>query len=374
MAKPSSDMLSSRTNSKHYLDLFLNDTPMMDVRAPVEFSRGAFPQAVNLPLMNDEERRLVGIRYKQAGQDRAIELGHELVSGDLKAQRIAQWQAFARKHPDGYLYCFRGGLRSRTTQQWLKESGVDYPLIIGGYKAMRRFLIDSLEALTQELDFVVLSGRTGTGKTRLLSKLPNYIDLEALARHRGSSFGQTLSPQPGQIDFENSLAIALLKARYQGQGPVYIEDESRLIGRCALPLSFKNRLSESPLIVLESSLEERVEVVLQDYVIDMLRAFIERDGEQQGYLAFSRYLFASVERIERRLGSERKKHILALMQEALDQHTWSAEEQDYSAHRLWINTLLSEYYDPMYDYQLEKKQERVRIRGDKNKLIKELHL
>ena len=363
---------SSRSNTLNYLELFLNDIPLMDVRAPVEFTRGAFPQAVNLPLMNDEERRLVGIRYKKAGQESAIELGHELVSGELKAQRIAQWQAFAQAHPEGYLYCFRGGLRSRTTQQWLKDSGLAYPLITGGYKAMRRFLISSLEALTQELEFVVLSGRTGTGKTRLLSTFPNHIDLEALARHRGSSFGKTLHPQPGQIDFENSLAIALLKARHQGQGPVYIEDESRLIGRCALPLSFKNRLSESPLLVLEASLEERIEVALQDYVIDMSRAFIERDGEAQGFQAFSRYLFASVERIERRLGSERKNTVLSLMQAALAQHPGGLSEKALDAHRQWISLLLKEYYDPMYDYQLAKKRERVRIRGDKNKLLKEL--
>lgn len=363
----------NRTNTQNYLELFLNDTPLMDVRAPVEFSRGAFPQSVNLPLMDDEQRRLVGIRYKQAGQDSAIELGHQLVSGDLKAQRIARWQEFAQAHPQGYLYCFRGGLRSRTTQQWMKEAGVNYPLIAGGYKAMRRFLLDSLEQLTQELEFIVISGRTGTGKTRLLSQFPNYIDLEALARHRGSSFGQTLSPQPGQIDFENSLAIALLKAKHHRQGPVYIEDESRLIGRCALPLSFKNRLAESPLIVLEASLEERINVVLQDYVIDMARAFIERDGMQDGFKAFSLYLFASVERIERRLGSERKKNILDLMQQAL-KHYDLTNESALEAHRSWIRCLLSEYYDPMYDYQLEKKKARVRIRGDKHNLIKELHL
>lgn len=368
-------MPSNRSNTNNYLELFLNDIPLMDVRAPVEFSRGAFPQAINLPLMNDEERRLIGIRYKQAGQDSAIELGHQLVSGELKAQRIKSWQDFAQQYPEGYLYCFRGGLRSRTTQQWMRQAGVEYPLITGGYKAMRRFLLDSLEALTQKLEFVVLSGRTGTGKTRVLKHFPNHIDLEALARHRGSSFGQTLTPQPGQIDFENSLAIALLKAHHQQQGPVYVEDESRLIGRCALPLSFKNRLSESPLIVLEASLEDRIEVVLQDYVIDMSRAFIEREGTGPGMQAFARYLFDSLERIERRLGSERKQTILAQMKNALA-HQAKADGLDepgaYDGHRVWIRQLLSEYYDPMYDYQLEKKQERVRIRGDKNKLIKEL--
>jgi len=361
-----------RSNTENFLELFLHDTPIMDVRAPVEFAKGAFPQAVNLPLMNDEERRLVGIRYKQAGQDSAIELGHQLVGGELKAQRIAQWQAFAQQHPHGYLYCFRGGLRSRTTQQWLKEAGVDYPLITGGYKAMRRFLIEALEQLTHELDFVVLSGRTGTGKTRLLKNLQNYIDLEGLARHRGSSFGRMLSAQPSQIDFENSLAIALLKAKHGQTGPLYIEDESRLIGRCALPLSFKNRMAACPIVVLEASLEERIDVVLQDYVIDMTRDFIARDGALLGMQHFSQYLFGSLERIERRLGSERKNSLMAIMQSALTQQQSNIGPEAFDGHRLWIRQLLSDYYDPMYDYQLEKKKERVRLRGDKNKLITEL--
>ena len=97
----------------------------MDVRAPIEFEQGAFPNAVNQPLMDDQERHEVGIRYKQAGQDAAIKLGNKLVSGEIKAQRIARWKRFAEQHPDGYLYCFRGGLRSRTAQQWLKEQGIE---------------------------------------------------------------------------------------------------------------------------------------------------------------------------------------------------------------------------------------------------------
>tara|TARA_R110001592_G_scaffold10098_4_gene52612 strand:- start:5993 stop:7084 length:1092 start_codon:yes stop_codon:yes gene_type:complete len=361
--------MNERPNTDNYLELFLNDIPMMDVRAPVEFEKGAFPGVVNLPLMNDEERHLVGTRYKKAGQESAIQLGNELVSGQAKEQRIQQWQAFAQANPQGYLYCFRGGLRSRMTQQWLKDAGMQYPLITGGYKAMRRFLIDELDRLCQKQDFVVVSGRTGTGKTRFLKTLESYVDLEGLANHRGSSFGRMLSPQPSQIDFDNSVSIALLKANHHKTGPTYLEDESRLIGRCALPLPLKNRMATSPLVVLESSLEERIDVVLEDYVIDMTADFIERDGEELGFDSFTEYLFASVERIERRLGSERKNILLAQMKEAL---VFQKEHGSYDGHRIWIKCLLSEYYDPMYDYQLEKKAERIILRGDKNTLIKEL--
>ena len=105
-----------RDNSADYRDIFLNDRPLMDVRAPVEFLKGAFPQALNRPLMNDIERQKVGTCYKQQGQDAAIALGHQLVGGTVKAERIAAWAEFARANPDGYLYCFRGGLRSQITQ------------------------------------------------------------------------------------------------------------------------------------------------------------------------------------------------------------------------------------------------------------------
>ena len=110
-----------------YRDIFLNDRPMMDTRAPVEFAKGAFPGVINLPLMTDDERQRVGTCYKQQGQQAAIVLGHELVSGRIKAERIEQWARFAQANQQGYLYCFRGGLRSQIVQQWLKtEAGIDY--------------------------------------------------------------------------------------------------------------------------------------------------------------------------------------------------------------------------------------------------------
>lgn len=104
-----------------YRDIFLNDRPMMDTRAPVEFVKGAFPGVVNLPLMNDDERQRVGTCYKQQGQQAAIVLGHQLVSGATLQERLARWTAFAQANPEGYLYCFRGGLRSHLVQKVLKD-------------------------------------------------------------------------------------------------------------------------------------------------------------------------------------------------------------------------------------------------------------
>ncbi|MBV2133056.1 tRNA 2-selenouridine(34) synthase MnmH [Pseudomonas sp. MAP12] len=359
-----------RANSAHYREIFLNDLPLMDVRAPVEYTKGAFPHTVNLPLMNDIERQKVGTCYKQHGQDAAIELGHQLVRGQVKAERIEAWAAFARANPDGYLYCFRGGLRSQITQQWLKdEAGIEYPRVIGGYKALRNFLIDTTEAAVAECDFVIVGGLTGTGKTEVLAQLDNAVDLERHANHRGSSFGKHATPQPGQIDFENLLAIDLLKKRAAGMQQFVVEDESRLIGICSLPLPLHHGMQQYPLVWLEDSVEGRVERILGDYVIDLSAEFIALHGEEQGFVAFAERLQQSLKNIVKRLGGERYQRLAAIMDEAL------AEQQRSGAvdlHRGWIEGLLGEYYDPMYAYQRESKAARIEFSGDQQAVVEYL--
>ena len=129
------------TEIDNFSEIFKSNTPLLDVRAPIEFLEGSFPHAYNFPIMSDSERHQIGICYKENGQKSAIKLGHELVSGKTKAQRIDQWSQFVKKHPKGALYCFRGGLRSKISQEWIYEhSGVSYPRIKGGYKALRTFL------------------------------------------------------------------------------------------------------------------------------------------------------------------------------------------------------------------------------------------
>lgn len=234
--------------------LVLAARALMDVRAPLEFQEGAFPQTTNLPLMNDAERAAIGKRYKEAGQDQAIQLGLNLVTGEQKATRIKAWQQFALAHPDGALYCFRGGLRSRISQQWLyTETGIAYPRLAGGYKALRRYLLDELVSLPTRYQAYVLSGRTGCGKTRFLNTLQQAIDLEGLARHRGSAFGAQLTPQPSQIDFENALSMKLLQQLAKGYKQLIFEDESRSIGSIHLPDSLFFSLRAAPIVLLETS-------------------------------------------------------------------------------------------------------------------------
>ncbi len=356
----------TRSDTHDYLQLFLNDTPLMDVRAPVEFTKGAFPGSQNAPLMTDEERHQVGLCYKERGQAAAIELGHRLVRDEIKATRVARWRAFTEQNPHGYLYCFRGGLRSQIVQGWLREAGVDYPLVKGGYKALRRFLIDAFEPAVAQASFQVIGGRTGSGKSVVIRALSHAVDLEGLARHRGSSFGRLLEAQPTQIEFENALSIALLKALHFSEGPVRVEDESKLVGRCAVPPSLRERMQASPMIMVEESFDSRIALILQEYVVEMTEAFQARDGEEAGFAAFSAFLLGSLDRLQRRLGGARHQELRTLMQDALDaQRT----RNELGLHEGWIAALLRDYYDPMYDYQLSLKPAKIAFRGNRAEVL-----
>lgn len=359
-----------RENSGSYRDIFLGGAPLLDVRAPVEFNKGAFPHAVNLPLMDDAERKQVGTCYTLHGQDAAISLGNRLVTGQIKEERIQAWADFARTHPDGYLYCFRGGLRSQIVQEWLKtEAGIDFPRVAGGYKAMRAFLIATIEAAVAQCNFALLGGLTGTGKTELLAQVDNAIDLEGRANHRGSSFGKRVTPQPTQIDFENMLAIDLLRGRERGIDSFVLEEESRMIGACSLPLSLQENMSRYPLIWLEDSLDNRVERILGDYVVDLCAEFVAMHGDEAGYAAYAQALRRSLLNIAKRLGDERYRRLAAIMD-----HGLAAQRRDGTVelHRGWIEGLLQEYYDPMYAYQREKGKARIEFAGDHRAVLEYL--
>lgn len=356
-------------NASDYLALFLKDTPMIDTRAPVEFAHGAFPFAVNLPLMTDDERAEVGTCYKEQGQDAAIELGHRLVTGSVKDERVQTWVEFASRYPDGHLYCFRGGLRSQICQQWLREAGIDYPRVKGGYKAMRRFLIDSLEDVCKRRTFTLVAGRTGAAKTDLLRDVSNSVDLEGLAHHRGSAFGRRVGGQPTQINFENALAIDLLRKDHQlGDQSIVLEDEGKFIGRCMLPESLQKGMAQAPLVVVDVGLEERVEHSFKNYILDNLADWQQQQGGEAGFKSFSEDLRQSLSKVRRRLGGARFTEVSALLEQALLAHSSGNEE----LHREWIRPLLRDYYDPMYDYQLQQKAERVIFKGSADEVTEYL--
>ena len=368
--------MSRRNDLPVFTDIasvFLDDRPLMDLRAPVEFGQGAFPGAENRPLLTDEERHQVGIRYKDAGQDAAIALGYELVDAEEKARRVAEWQAFAAANPDGLLYCFRGGLRSRLTQRMLfEETGIVYPRIAGGYKAMRRFLLDVLDRQSVEAPLIMLGGRTGVGKTPFLFRFERQLDLEGRARHKGSAFGREPEPQPTPIDFENQVAIDLLRLRHGAPDePILIEDEGKMVGARQVPPALFERMSRSPLVVIERPLDERVEQSLKDYIIDLeagYRRVLATDAD--GASARVReHILGAIDRVAKRLGGARHAQVRGLAAEALD--AWYGHD-DLAGLRELIRVMLVDYYDPMYDYQLTNKRDRIVFSGPPEAVAEEL--
>ena len=349
------------STSNNYAEIFLSNSDLLDVRAPVEFSQGAFPNAANLPLLNDNEREQVGLCYKQQGQDKAIELGHQLVSGNTRQERIDQWVDFAKQHQNSYLYCFRGGLRSRISQQWLSDAGIDIPRIEGGYKALRHYLLKQLEHADRQFEFALVGGLTGCRKTTLVRNLKHGIDLEGFANHRGSSFGAHALPQSSQINFENALAVDFLKADQSKFRHVVLEDEGRFIGSVDIPKNIFGKMRLSPLIVVESPRQERLQQLLTEYIVNMEAEFLALHHDQEmAFQTFSQYLLTSLQRIQKRLGMEQWKILNTNMQSALKTHQAGG---DTSAHLAWLEPLLVKYYDPMYTSQLHNRKQSIVFRG-----------
>lgn len=348
--------------AENFHDLFTRNVSFLDVRAEDEFAKGSLPNAINLPILNNRERHRVGTCYKQAGQQAAVKLGHELVSGELKAARIQGWCDAAARMPDMHLYCWRGGMRSNLTRQWMSEVGVDVPLIEGGYKALRRFLMQVIEDAASDAALVRIGGKTGVAKTLLIQQIACGIDLEKYANHRGSSFGRMVDLQPTQSNFEHLLAVDLLQTirHTTYRKALFVEDESRNIGAIAIPVKFFEAMRRAPLVLVEMPLEFRIERVMQEYVIDMLSAFQSKDPGN-GFEHFSHYLKESLLRIQRRLGLERYQSIYGILTNALQTHLRTG---DVYEHVTWIAALLTGYYDPMYEYQIGKNKEAVIFSGN----------
>ena len=319
------------------VDILRRGGRALDVRSPLEFARGSLPGFANVPILNDEHRHQVGLTYNSQGQDAAIALGLSLVS-PLRAELVRDWQAVLRENVSPLqrvLICWRGGLRSKMAATWLRESGMDGVRVAGGYKALRAEVLTAFETPPS---LIVLGGLTGSGKTDLLKQLPaaNALDLEALARHRGSSFGLNIGDaQPAQQSFENALGFSLLGAGL----PKIVEAESRLIGRCVLPAPFKNKMDASPLVVLEASLRERARRIFVEYVEMPCGSFPQSE--------VALHLGSALKRTERRLGGLRYGHIRKLLEQAFEV---SDQAPDFNRHALWIEAMLKEYYDPLYNH------------------------
>ena len=241
---------------------------LIDVRSPAEFALDHIPGAYNCPVLDDEERRIVGTLYHQQGAFEARRVGAAMVADNLA--RHLRGPLFSEQ-PPGWrplLYCWRGGLRSGSAVQWLRLVGWDAQQLAGGYKSFRRHVLAQTAALCPKLPLVVLCGATGSAKTRVLQALAaqgeQVLDLEAAACHKGSLLGALPGvPQPSQKAFETRIAAALEQVDL-GR-PLFVEGESARIGRLTLPLPLVERLRAAPCIELRATPQARLAYLLRDY-------------------------------------------------------------------------------------------------------------
>lgn len=294
--------------------------PLVDARSEGEFAQSHIPGAINMPILNNAERIQVGTLYKQAGPEKATLKGFELVGPRF---HLIQREAL-RNFPDKkiMLYCWRGGMRSQILSWLLTQVGFEVYRLAGGYKTYRTFTFNEVR---KPYSLLVLGGKTGAAKTVLLQKLhekgEQVVDLEGLANHKGSSFGAIGQPsQPTVEQFENLLAEQL---RVMNPHQVlWVENESRRIGRIILPDSFYQQMTQSPRIEIEKHQEERIAHIASEYAaLDQVE------------------LSAAVLRLQKRLGGDRTKQALEAIQ---------ANQPE-----IWIPILL-QYYDKTYSYDLDR--------------------
>ena len=192
--------------------MLLIDKKTIDVRSGHEYKKGTIPNSISMPILDDDQHKLVGIDYKKNGKESAISLGTNLVSGEKKQKLIEDWINVIKKHGIEYIFCKRGGLRSKTAKKWLREKNVNIKILKGGYKAYRKEIVKAHENLSNyKGNWFIITGFTGSGKTSIIRDLSSSIDLEDLAKHRGSTFGALIEAQPSQQNFENKLTHSYLK-------------------------------------------------------------------------------------------------------------------------------------------------------------------
>ncbi|MCR8969346.1 tRNA 2-selenouridine(34) synthase MnmH [Facklamia sp. 7083-14-GEN3] len=245
----------------------LSNPLWIDVRSSKEFEHGHLPNAINLPVMDNQTRHEVGTLYKQGKIDSAKQVGINYMSGVLPTY-FSQILTHSHRH-SLIFYCKSGGFRSSSIVGLLQGLGLNVYQLAGGYQTYRQYVLESLEKLPEQFQFVSLDGMTGTGKTLILNHIEalggQVLDLEGLANHRGSHFGKIgLGPQPSQANYEAALVAKLETFK---PGIVFIEGESASIGKVHTPLTLYNVYKQSPhQVYIDSPLDLRIQRIEEEYI------------------------------------------------------------------------------------------------------------
>lgn len=299
----------------------------VDVRSPAEFADATIPGAINLALFTDKEREIIGTMYKQDSPDNAKQLGVEIVSQKLPElfKRITDLRKDTGKRI--VLFCARGGMRSTSLALFLNGLGEKVYYLKDGYKGYRRVVLEGIENMNKEVKYVVLHGRTGVGKTKILDELTDIgmdvLDLEGGANHRGSLLGGVgLGSQPSTKAFE-SFIYHTLKNRKTNY--VFVEAESRRIGKLFVPQCVKDHMNDGFQLLIDADLKFRSNHLISEYT-DLEPGNLE--------------LLAAIEKMGRYLSKDK----VVKLQEAV-------KIGDF---KIVAEELMISYYDPMYDHSIKK--------------------
>jgi tRNA 2-selenouridine synthase len=300
---------------------------IIDARSPAEFAADHVPGAINLPVLNNEERVRIGTLHKQVSAFEAKKQGAALVSRNI-AHHLESHFLGKPKSYSPLVYCWRGGNRSGSFTHVLQKIGFGALQLDGGYKGYRRKVIDDLETLPEQFQFRVVCGPTGSGKSRLLETLEKMgaqvLDLEILAAHRGSVLGVLPDqPQPSQKAFESALWEQM--RNLSPDKPVFVESESRRIGSIQVPDHLLATMRNSPCINLELTRDARIRLLIEDY-----QHFLQQPDDLIRQLGF--------------LSEFRGKETVEAWKTLIAKHDWTS----------LVGALLDEHYDPAYFKSLSR--------------------
>ena len=303
--------------------------PLIDVRSPIEYYKGHMPNSINIPLFDNEERAIVGKVYKNNGRELAVRQGLKFVERKIETILNSIFECIEKHKYTNHknkleespirIYCSRGGMRSLSIGWLLEKFKYNIILLTGGYKNYRRWIIESF---SKKYNLIVIGGKTGTGKTKLIKLLENNeyqtVDLEGFASHRGSTFGALgMKEQPTNEHFENMIAEKLIS--FKKDEPIFLEAESANIGKCKVPHELFNQMKSSKRIEIIRSESNRLDELISTYSI-----FKQNELEE------------SILRIKKRLGPQRTK----IAVNSIRERKWDV-----------VCKTVLEYYDKCYEYE-----------------------